>query len=67
MTNLSVADYETLLKPPSKSVKMTAKKHVESRLKRHELNLVYQHFRFDHKFFSSALTVPSMPKAFTDS
>ena len=54
MTNLFVANifghHETLSEIPSKSFKKTGKKHVELHLTRHELDLVYQKFCFDHNF-----------------
>jgi len=53
MTNLFAANifrhHKTLSESPSKNVKKIGKKHVESHLKCHELDLVYQNFRFDHK------------------
>ena len=52
MTNLFVENnfghLEIFLEPPFKSVKRTGKKHVKSHLKRLELDLAYQRFRFDH-------------------
>jgi len=53
ITNLYGANifghHESLSKLPSKSLKKAGKELVESHSKRHELDLVYQHFCFENK------------------
>ena len=59
MTNLFAANifgrHGTLSELPFKSFEKTGKKHVESHLTRHELDLMYQKFCFDHKVLMHSL------------